>query len=368
MNFAPSSSARLRSCLALALGALSFGCSVDDVDVGNPSTAGGSAGTTSTTSGGSSAGATTTGASGSAAQVGGSGDQSIVADGGGGGGGAGGAGGGTAGGAGGMTSAGGAGPAAPSPGCGMAAGQALGSWVEQPKLSVNAKDRQWWIWLPTGYDPAKAYPVVFTFHGCGGPDNYLPMQKVAGDKAILVRGTGITDDGCWQYGATGDDVKFFDAMLAELEAKRCVDQGRVFTTGYSSGSWLVNTLNCERGDKLRASGSVSGGVAVNTAKCPGSATPANPAQPKEFARIFLHDLDDTTNKFMGAGNDKELARLIAANHCMPTAPVPEDPAPCARYQGCDAGMPVIMCHTMGKMHDRQDTLATTAFWKLFSSL
>jgi polyhydroxybutyrate depolymerase len=268
---------------------------------------------------------------------------------------------------GGVSGAGGAAPSTSSPGCGSAAGQALGTWIEQPTLSINARDRQWWTWLPTGYDPAKAYPVVFTFHGCGGPDNILPMQKVAGASAILVRGTGVTD-GCWTYGANGDDVKFFDAMLADLVDKRCVDQSRVFTTGYSSGAWLVNTLNCQRGDKLRGSGSVSGGVAVNTTMCPGSATPATPPKPKEFARIFIHDSDDTTNEFVGAGNDKELARLIAANHCLPTAPVPEDPSPCARYQGCDPGMPVIMCQTSGKKHDRQDALATTAFWQLFSSL
>jgi poly(3-hydroxybutyrate) depolymerase len=251
---------------------------------------------------------------------------------------------------------GGAASAAPSAGCGMAAGQALNSWVEQPKLTVNGKDRQWWVWLPTDYNPTRAYPVVFTFHGCGSPDNYVPMQKVTGNSAILVRGTGITA-GCWTYGANGDDVQFFDAMLTDVQAKRCVDSSRIFATGYSSGSWLVNTLDCMRGDKLRATGTVSGGVAINTTSCKG-----------EYARIFIHDLDDTTNRFDTAGNKVELARLVKANHCMDSAPVPEDPTPCARYQGCDPGFPVIMCQTMGKMHDRQDTLATTAFWKLFSSL
>jgi len=244
-----------------------------------------------------------------------------------------------------------------SAGCGLPAGQMLNAWVEQPKLSVNNKDRQWWIWLPTDYDPARAYPVVFTFHGCGSPDNYVPMQKVTGKDAILIRGTGITGN-CWTYGATGDDVKFFDAMLADVLAKRCVDAKRVFTTGYSSGSWLVNTLNCERGDKLRASGSVSGGVAVDTSKCVKS----------EFARLFIHDQADPTNDFVSAGNKAELARLVKANHCTDAAPVPEDPAPCARYQGCDAGLPVVMCPTMGKGHDRRDDLAPGAFWKFFSSL
>jgi poly(3-hydroxybutyrate) depolymerase len=145
-------------------------------------------------------------------------------------------------------------------------------------------------------------------------------------------------------------------MLADVEAKRCVDTSRVFTTGYSSGSWLVNTLDCERGDKLRGSGTVSGGTYGDKSKCKG-----------KYARIFIHDQDDTTN-LISAGDNVELPRLVTANHCMNTTPVMEAPAPCARYQGCDAGYPVIWCQTMGKMHDRQDALAPGAFWGLFSTL
>jgi len=260
--------------------------------------------------------------------------------------------------------AGASGPS-PSAGCGMPAGQALNSWVEQPTLMVNGKSRQWWIWLPTNYNPARAYPVVFTFHGCGGASNFLPMQKVTGEEAIVVRGTGIDPMGCWTYSATGEDVSFFDAMLAGVEAKSCVDSSRVFLTGYSSGSWFTNTLECVRGDKLRATGTVSGGVAVRGTTCKG-----------KYARIFVHDANDTTNYFIRNGdttrdgNYVERARLIALNHCATDTPppVPEDPAPCARYQNCDPGYPVIMCQTMGKGHDRQDTLATTAFWGLFHSL
>lgn len=251
---------------------------------------------------------------------------------------------------------GGAAPMTPSPGCGMAAGQALNMWVEQPKLNVAGTDRQWWVWLPTGYDPNKAYPLVFNFHGCGSSDNIVPMNKVTTDKAILVRGTGISDGTCWDANANGNDVKFFDQMLADLLAKRCVDTARVFATGYSSGSWLVNTLECERGDKLRATGTVSGGTYGDKSKCKG-----------KYARIFIHDQDDMANR-IDQGNDKERDRLIAANHCMATGPVMEAPAPCARYQGCDPGFPVIWCQTQGKQHDRQDNLATTAFWGLFSSL
>ena len=343
----------LRLALFGALGALVIGCGSDEgaprAAAGSPGTSGAPSSAGSSSAGAGVAGGGTSGSAGSAAFAGGGAGVALAGSGG------------AAAGSGGAPSNGGSAGSGgtqpkPSLGCGAPAGQTLNAWVEQPKLTVNGKDRQWWVWLPTGYDPSQGYPVVFTFHGCGSSDNYVPMQKVAGDKAILVRGTGITGN-CWTYGATGDDVKFFDAMLADLNAKRCVDQKRVFTTGYSSGSWLVNTLNCERGDKLRASGSVSGGVAVDTTKCVKA----------QFGRIFIHDSMDPTNDYVAAGNKAELARLVKANHCSDAAPVPEDPAPCARYQGCDAGFPVVLCQSTGKGHDRRDDLAPGAFWKFFSS-
>src|SRR5579859_5785530 len=188
---------------------LAVGCSGDVGGIGGLGSATGGSATT-TTSGGVGGGgntastttttATATGTSGSTEQTGGTGGESGSGPGGGGG-------------MGGTTPAADSGAAdsdasnpatdggavTPSAGCGMAAGQALSTWVEQPKLSVNGVNRQWWVWLPTDYNPKRAYPLVFTFHGCGSPDNIVPIQKYTGADAIVVRGTGITG-GCWTYG------------------------------------------------------------------------------------------------------------------------------------------------------------------------
>ncbi len=82
----------------------------------------------------------------------------------------------------------------------------------------------------------------------------------------------------------------------------------------------------------------------------------------------MHDAGDMTNEFVDHGNVNERARVLEQNHCRSEDPVAEAPAPCARYQRCDAGYSVIMCQTEGKGHDRQDSLALTALWKLFESL
>jgi poly(3-hydroxybutyrate) depolymerase len=242
--------------------------------------------------------------------------------------------------------------AKPSTGCNMPAGQALKSWVAQPNMMVAGASRQWWVWLPNNYDPSKAYPTIFLFHGCGDVTNVVPMQNATNDQAILVRGAGTQANTCWDQSPDGVDVTFFDQMLTAVSAQRCVDTARVFAVGYSSGSWLVNSLDCRRADKLRGAATVSGGY--ESSKCSG-----------EIARIFIHDTDDMDNVI--AGSITERTRLITANHCSMTT-LPDDPSPCVRYQGCDAAYPIDWCQTSGKMHDRQDSLAPTAFWKFFTSL
>ena len=237
-------------------------------------------------------------------------------------------------------------------GCGKATTQELKKWVEQPKMKVKNVDRQWWTWLPTGYQPGKAYPLVFLFHGCGGADNNVPMQNVTNDQAILIKGAGI-NNGCWDQGQDGVDVTFFDQMLTAVEAQSCVDTSRVFAVGYSSGSWLVNSLDCVRPDKLRGAASVSGMV-QGTHDCKG-----------RIARIFVHDDMDPNNNISGSYQERD--RLIGVNHCMNTT-MPSDPSPCVSYQGCDAGYPLSFCKTTGKGHDRRDDLAPGAFWKFFSAL
>ena len=102
-----------------------------------------------------------------------------------------------------------------------------------------------------------------------------------------------------------------DTSHCALDATR-PDTTHVFAVGYSSGSWLVNSLDCRRADKLRGAASVSGGVQGNN--CSG-----------RIARIFLHDSDDMNNVI--GGSYKERDRLIALNHCTMTT-MPDGPTPC----------------------------------------
>jgi poly(3-hydroxybutyrate) depolymerase len=239
-------------------------------------------------------------------------------------------------------------------GCSKPATETPNQWVESMVMTSGA-NRPYSVRLPTGYDQTRAYPVVMLLHGCSSGTNNVPMEKVTGADAILVRGTGSAANTCWDTGATGPDVAFFDDMVKDVKARFCADEHRVFIVGYSSGSWLVNQLTCIRADVVRAGASVSGGESSN-GKCGGP-----------VARIFLHDTTDTDNVI--AGSEKARDRQLTQNSCdKAAAPMPVDPSPCTQYQGCAAGYPVNWCVTTGKAHGRQDDFAPGAFWNFFKSL
>jgi len=237
-----------------------------------------------------------------------------------------------------------------SPGCDSAADTATGDWVSLPSISVDGLDRQYWVMLPEGYDPSRAYPLIFLFHGCGNEENNVPMNRVVGSDAILVRATGVRDGTCWNN--SDADLEFVVSMIDELEGDYCIDGSRRFAAGYSSGAWLINMLECKRGDLFRATGTVAGGTPGGNNECVGT-----------VARIFVHDTEDMSNNI--SGNVTERDRLIALNSCDPSDPVDEEPAPCSRYQGCDPEHPIVWCETTGRGHARQDNFAPEAFWNFF---
>jgi poly(3-hydroxybutyrate) depolymerase len=319
---------------------------------GTGGTVAGASGASGTATGGAGGTAGSLGPGGNAGSGGASGASGVGGAGGTSGGGAAGA---SSGGGGASSGSGGSGGAAMgSSGCGKAVTQTARQWVEMTPLDVSGTMRRWWTYLPNNYSPTRAYPVVFLFHGCGTETNNVPMQNVVGENAILVRSKAVTD--CWDTGTSSPDIAFFDAQVAAADAGYCVDTTRRFAVGYSSGSWLINTLECVRGGVLRAAASVAGGSPRRNS-CTGPT----------LARLFVHDLNDMDNAISGSIVERD--RLLTANGCNATAmPVAEDPAPCARYQGCMPGYPVIWCETMGQGHARQDTLASTAAWGLFTEL
>lgn len=247
----------------------------------------------------------------------------------------------------------GSGTANGSSGCGKSTTEMLGEYVPKT-LDVGGVTRDYFLYLPPGYDPDRAYPVVYQFHGCSSsPDkenNNVPIEKHSGGDAIIVRGRAV--ENCWDTGKDGTDVAFFDAMVTTVEAGFCADTTRRFAAGYSSGSFMSHVLACARGDKLRGVATIAGGQTGSN--CTG-----------DVAALLIHDANDGQVNISASVGARD--QYLAANGCGATT-TPFDPAPCVAYDGCDAGLPVVWCQTAGKDHDRQDGLAGPAFWNFLSKL
>jgi polyhydroxybutyrate depolymerase len=255
----------------------------------------------------------------------------------------------------------------PSPGCGKPAMQALAQYV-QYDINVTGLPaqyasmytaRNYYVYLPTDYDPTRPYTTVFLGPGCGGNGSQvLPMQNAAGKNAILV---GLSPVGqCFETSdADSPEINFFDAVLSTVESTFCVDQAQVFIAGFSSGSWLTNLIGCARAGIVRGQGNATGGL------------PPVPTCAGPIAAMLAHDEGDPANNISGGEAARD--RILKMNGCSMTETVPYDagrPSMCVQYQNCPAAFPVVWCPTTGQGHSDQVAtgLSVPGFWNFWEAL
>jgi poly(3-hydroxybutyrate) depolymerase len=262
---------------------------------------------------------------------------------------------GAAGAAGAAGSAGAAGMAgsAPTTGCNAASWPPGGASAPQMVDVIDntgvSMSRQFYISLPTGYDPAKAYPLVTVWHYAGGTATQMISAGPGGafygvqkgfPNAIYVAGQGLTDS----MGQTGwpntknQDVAFTRAMLAWLEQSYCIDQNRIMATGMSYGGIMSNTLACQMPDVFRATGVMSGALF----NFQGGGCVDHP-----IASWITHGTADMTVTFASGQTARD--QYLKDNGCGTTS-TPVDPAPCVSYDGCKSGYPVVWCPVDGEGH------------------
>jgi polyhydroxybutyrate depolymerase len=219
-------------------------------------------------------------------------------------------------------------------------------------IAIRGTEREYYLWVPTGYDATRPYPLIVRFHGSTGDglSGGLEIEAAAAGNAIIASPSGI--DGHWDLAPDGVDVALFDAILLEVEDSYCIDAGRVFAYGFSAGGALTNLLGCVRGNVLR-------GIAPVESSAPMLSSCNGPV-----AAWFTHSPDDTVVTIDRGAAALELYRSL--DGCgTDTAPVA--PTPCVRYQSCTQGFPVDWCETSGP-HDPQGSFTAPGAWSFFSSL
>jgi hypothetical protein len=223
--------------------------------------------------------------------------------------------------------------------------------------------RMYYTTMPMGYnpDPAKPYPVIFWGPGCGATGSEGSTVSGASyiNQVLYVQMLSVT--GCFQAGKQGTadspDGPYFDQMLAEVEAHYCIDKGRVFAAGTSSGAWMANFLGCTRGNVIRGIAADSGGLQHDHGTCTGGA--AAMEFPGDTTSAVVNGFD------IGVGPARDL--FIMLNGCS-TTPVtmPFGKATNCQFYG-NCANPVVFCNTGGS-HQAGNSYIPDSAWQFWNTL
>jgi poly(3-hydroxybutyrate) depolymerase len=262
--------------------------------------------------------------------------------------------------------------AVPSAGCGKADGRTTltaggmsvsGGLPSSTRLRLG--DREYIIDVPADYDPAHPYRLIFSWHQAYGSANgnavgqypanqgpnfnaqnyaYFGLHReatAANDPAIFIAPQGITDFP-WDYNR---DVALFDDLLELVGSNLCIDESRVFSTGFSFGAMMSHALSLGRTSKLRA-------VVTMAAANFNFTQPADTNTP--LAYFGITGMSDGTCPWVRNGNSTtEGGKYCVLTHAVNNGcTIPDDIATamggsknhvCYDFEGCDAGYPVKVC-------------------------
>jgi dienelactone hydrolase len=252
--------------------------------------------------------------------------------------------------------------------------------ADQPDKAV---DRQFFVRVPVDYDPNKAYRVVYIYQGCSANANEgntatLPLFNEAQggtEQAVYVAVSlppNHPNNNCYdnRAGTISQEWEAFQEFHDKVESTYCVDNNRIFVSGYSSGGWISNMFSCYFGGiptpprkflptyAVRARAAVSGGlIPDNMPACNGA-----------VGALYLHDAGDMTNVIAGSylGRDNTLKQ----DGCVgsQTAPWPDMSDVCVQYTACPKDHPVVFCTTNGQGHNDQANRAVPGFKKFFDMM
>jgi poly(3-hydroxybutyrate) depolymerase len=248
------------------------------------------------------------------------------------------------------------------------------------KITSGGMNREYIIDIPANYDPTHPYRLIFSWHQAYGSDTgnanglhpandgpnfdaknyaYFGLHRemaAANDTAIFIAPGGIGNLP-WDYNR---DVVLFDDLLALVDANLCIDDSRVFTTGFSFGAMMSYALTLGRPTKLR------GAVAMAAANY-------NFTQPTNahvaIAYMGTTGMSDGTcpwgNDTMGGKacvlqHAKDNGCTIPSGNNIPTTTAGSKKYLCYDFQGCKPGYPVKVCtfdgpHTPSSVDDGSST-------------
>lgn len=147
------------------------------------------------------------------------------------------------------------------------------TWNPEVETFVHDEiEREYFLYVPSGYDETITFPLMFNFHGFGGEAaqymSYADMRSLAdAENFILVYPQGTLTSGSPHWNPSlpssdnksdADDLGFIEALISELSSHYNIDLRRVYACGFSNGGMMAYGLAQHKSELIAGIASVSG--------------------------------------------------------------------------------------------------------------
>jgi polyhydroxybutyrate depolymerase len=253
----------------------------------------------------------------------------------------------------------------PAPRCLLPAEGLEGPGWSARTIASAGRDRCYYIYFPSGYEPDQPLPVVISLHGfLSNPESQALISgwhDLAEREGFLVVYPQATQyPHRWNAGADWgdagvDDVQFALDLLEDLSSAANVDSSRVYVNGMSNGGGMTVALGCHAADRFAAMGTVAGAV-VGLEDCSpsrpipvmafhGTADPIVPYEGGDLPSSAMREgatVVGVPGRFSGA--EAWVADWAEGKGCDPVPEVipQQGDVRSVRYTGCDDGAAVIL--------------------------
>lgn len=206
--------------------------------------------------------------------------------------------------------------AVPLPSAGCRTGGADPAVEERRSLAVAGTERSYLVTIPesaTGRDPV---PLVVDFHGLAegaesqaDVSSWSTLAEQEGAVVAFPQATG--EPPAWNTNIANNnlDVVFVDALIDQLGRDACIDTGRTYATGFSTGAEFATTVGCMRPLRFAAVAAVAGVDRKN--RC----TPSRPVPV-----VAVHGTADPVRFFNGGIGD--MGRVLSGGDAPPVVSIP----------------------------------------------
>lgn len=211
--------------------------------------------------------------------------------------------------------------------------------------------RSYDVYVGKAVKPGTAVPLVVNVHGLTNTPaeqaQFSQMNPVADAQGfVVVYPAGLNasfnaGSCCGQSAASGvDDVGFIRAVVADAEAKICIDPKRVYETGFSNGGMMAYQLACHAADLFAAVAPTEGDDQT--------VPPCNPSRPVPLA-AFQYLADPVVSAASAQQSVQQWAQKDGCTDPSPAAATVSGFS-CNQWSKCGGGASVWYCTAPGGTH------------------